>query len=79
MLASPGFSPPATELDLNSAAVRGDREGDRKRREVKNTSGQQKRKKRQHAQIKKRKTKDLGCPLVQCVVSRKLCMYGALS
>lgn len=41
----PGFSPPATELDLNSAAVRGDREGDHKRREVKNTSGQQKRKK----------------------------------
>lgn len=26
--ASPGFSPPAAELDLNSGAVRGDREGD---------------------------------------------------
>lgn len=36
--ASPGFSPPATELDLNSGTVRGDREGDQWGREVKKHS-----------------------------------------
>ena len=35
---SPGYSPPAEELDLNSGAARGDREGDRWGREVKKHS-----------------------------------------
>lgn len=42
MCVSPGFSPPATELDLNSSGERGDREGEEeeeeKKREVNETS-----------------------------------------
>lgn len=44
--ASPGFSPPATELDLNSSGERGDREGkEEEKREVKETSRTEEKKK----------------------------------
>lgn len=43
MCVLPGFSPPATELDLNSVGERGDREGE-KEREVKDTSTAEKKK-----------------------------------
>lgn len=34
----PGFSPPATELDLNNGGERGEREGEKNESEVKETS-----------------------------------------
>lgn len=58
--ASPGFSPPATELDLNRSAERGDREGEK----VQRGSGTEERKKNQPATCsnKARKQKSLRLP-----------------
>lgn len=61
--ASPGFSPPATELDLNSRGERGDREGEKEDREVKGASRtEEKTKKTATCSDKAKKDKRLWLP-----------------
>lgn len=60
--ASPGFSPPATELDLNSGAVRGDREGYQKRREVTKDTRTAEDKPAATCSDKEKKGRRFGCP-----------------
>lgn len=63
---SPGFPPPATELDLNSGAERGDREGEeeKEKKEV-NSSGTEEKKTNKQATCsdKAKKEKSLWLPL----------------
>lgn len=57
----PGFSPPATELDLNSSGERGDREGE-KEREVKETSTTEEKKKTTTCSDKEKKERRFRLP-----------------
>lgn len=60
--ASPGFSPPATELDLNSGGVRGDREGDPEGKEVTKHSRRAQEKKATRCSDKEKKERRFWLP-----------------
>lgn len=61
--ASPGFSPPATELDLNSSGERGDREGEEEeKQEVKETSRTEEKKKLTTCSDKEKKERSFWLP-----------------
>lgn len=65
MCVLPGFSPPATELDLNSSGERGDREGEKekeKEREVKETSTTEEKKKTATCSDKEKKERRFWLP-----------------
>ncbi|KAG7479902.1 hypothetical protein JOB18_038506 [Solea senegalensis] len=70
-LTRPGFSPPVTELDLNSSGERGDTEGEEnEKRELKATSKTEKKKLTTCLDKGKRERSLWLPPLVQCVASR---------
>lgn len=63
MCVLPGFSPPATALDLNSSGERGDREGEKEvEREVKGTSRTEEKKKTTTCSDKEKKERRIWLP-----------------
>lgn len=80
MYVSPGFSPPATELDVNSSGDRGDREGEEKevKSEVKESSGTENRKKQTTCLDKEKKERSFWLPPWCNVWRRALWGWGSV-